>query len=60
MGRVQILDEAICISLNTNAFMKDMNQSLLTTALGKMVGQTGFSSLSRATSTRRKNSEFKI
>ena len=34
--RVQILDEALCVSLRTNVLAKGMNIS------GKIVGQTGF------------------
>ena len=35
MTGVQILDEAVCISLGANAFWKDMNSSAILLAIGK-------------------------
>ena len=40
--QVQILDDAICISLCTNALGKGMNPSVLSQTTGKIVGQTVF------------------
>ena len=48
--RVQILDETDCISHSTNTLGKGMNPIILPSAMGKMVGQTGFFSLGEATS----------
>ena len=48
--RVQILDEADCISHGTNTLGKGMNPIILPPAMGKIVGQTMFFSLSEATS----------
>ena len=38
---VQILNEAVCISHQTNAFVKDWNPSLLFPSKSRIVGQTG-------------------
>ena len=48
--RVQILDEADCISYSTNTLGKGMNPVILPPSMGKIVGQTGFFSLGEATS----------
>ena len=48
--RVQILDEADCISHSTNTLGKGMNPIILPPAMGKIVGQTDFFSLGEATS----------
>ena len=48
--RVQILDETDCISHSTNTFGKGMNPIILPSAMGKIVGQTKFFSLGKATS----------
>ena len=57
--RVQILDETDCISHCTNILMKGMNPIIHPPAMGKIVGQTRFFSLSEATSLEKENSEFK-
>ena len=54
--RVQILEEADCISLSTNTLWKGMNPIILPPAI---VGQTVFFSLGEATSLEEGNSEFK-
>ena len=46
--RVQILDEADCISHCSNTLGKGMNPIILPPAMGKRVGQTGFFSLGEA------------
>ena len=33
--QVQILDEAVCISYSTNTIEKDINSTILPTAMGK-------------------------
>ena len=48
--QVQILDEVVCISRNTNTQQKGMNLAILPPATGKIVGQTEYFSLGRATS----------
>ena len=53
--KVQILDEAVCISLYANALGKAMNPCPPPhPAMSKIVGQTGFFSLGYATSLERK------
>ena len=47
---VQILDKAVCISLGTNALKKNMNVFVLLSAIGKIVRETRFSNLDKATS----------
>ena len=49
-ARVQILNETDCISHCTNTLGKGMNPIILPPAIGKIVGQTRFFSLSEATS----------
>ena len=39
--RVQIVDEAVCISLCTNTLKKGMNSSALLSAVGKLKGRLG-------------------
>ena len=39
--QVQTLDEAVYISYSTNTLGKTMNPTILSIAMGKMVGQTG-------------------
>ena len=46
----KILDETDCISHSTNTLGKGMNPIILPPAMGKIVGQTGFFSLDKATS----------
>ena len=48
--QVQILDETGCISHSTNTLGKGMNPIILPLAMSKIVGQTGFFSLGKATS----------
>ena len=48
--RRQILDETDCISHSINTLGKGMNPIILPSAMGKIVGQTGFFSLGEATS----------
>ena len=48
--RVQILDETDCILHCTNNLGKGMNPTILPPAMGKLVGQTRFFSLSEASS----------
>ena len=48
--RVQILDETVCISHSTKNLGKGMNPIILPPAMGKIVGQTSFFSLGKATS----------
>ena len=48
--RVQILDKTDCISHCPNILGKAMNPIILPPAMGKIVGQTRFFSLSEATS----------
>ena len=48
--RVQILDEIDCISHCTNTLGKGMNVIILPPAMDKIVGQTRFFSLGKATS----------
>ena len=48
--RVQILDKTDWISHSTNTLGKGMNPIILPSAMGKIVGQTGFFSLGEATS----------
>ena len=48
--QVQILDETDCLSHRTNTLGKGMNPIIRPTAMGKIVGQTGFFSLGEATS----------
>ena len=48
--RVQILDETDCISRCTNTLWKGVNPIILLPAMGKIVGQTRFFSLGKATS----------
>ena len=40
-NRVQILDEAVCISHSTNTFRKGSNPTILLLTKSKMVGQSG-------------------
>ena len=40
-----MFDEAICISHNTNSLAKSMNPTILSLAMGKLVGQTRFFNL---------------
>ena len=47
--QVQILDEAISISLHTNALGKGMNPNILPPAKSKIVMQTGLFNLGMAT-----------
>ena len=42
VSQVQILDEAVCASFWANTLGKGMNPSLHFSAIGKIVGQTGF------------------
>ena len=51
---VQILDEAVCISLQVNSFRKGRNTPVPSLAMGKIVAQTGFFSLGK------KNFKFKL
>ena len=44
--RVQMLNEAVCISHGANTFGKCMNPTILPTPMGKIVRQTGLFSLS--------------
>ena len=48
--RVQILDEADCLSHCTNTLGKGMNPIILPPAISKIVGQTEFFKLGEATS----------
>ena len=48
--RVQILDKTDCISHSTNNLGKGMNPNIISPALGKIVGPTGFFSLGETTS----------
>ena len=48
--RVHILAETDCISHSTNTLGKGINPIILPPAMGKIVGQTRFFSLSKATS----------
>ena len=48
-ARVQILDETDCISHSTNTLGKDVNPIILPPAMGKIVGQTRFFNLGKAT-----------
>ena len=48
--RVKILDKTDCISHSINTLGKGMNPIILPPAMGKIVEQTGFFSLSEATS----------
>ena len=48
--RVQILDETDCISHSTNTLGKGMNPIILPPAMDKIVWQTGFFILGKATS----------
>ena len=50
VNQVQILDEAICVSLHANAVGKGINPSGLLLAIDKTVGKTDFFSLDKATS----------
>ena len=47
--RVQILDEAVCISHSANILEKGMNPTILPPSMGNIVGQTGLFSLGMAT-----------
>ncbi len=47
--RVQILNEAICISHSVNTLGKGMNPIILASTIGKIVGQTELFNLCRAT-----------
>ena len=47
---VQILDATDCISHSTNTLGKGMNPIIPFSAMGKIVGQTGFFSLGEVTS----------
>ena len=49
ISQIQILDKATCISLLANVVGKGINPSLLSTTLGKIVGQTGLFSFGWAT-----------
>ena len=48
--QVQILTETDCISHSTNTLEKGMNPIIPPPAMGKIVGQTSFFSLGKATS----------
>ena len=41
----QSLDMAVCISLSTNTFVKEMNLTILPSAMDKIVRQTGLFTL---------------
>ena len=56
---IQILDEAVCISHNVNTLAKSMNTTILTPAMGKIVGQTGSLALVWQPVHEKENSEFK-
>ena len=45
LTKVQILDEAVFVSLRANVFEKDMNQPDLYEIMGRIAKQTGFFSL---------------
>ena len=47
--RVQILNEAVCISHSGDTFGKGMNPTILLPAMGNIVRQTGLISLGIAT-----------
>ena len=49
---MNLFKNTVCISLYSYALKKGMYPSLLTKVMGKIVGQTGVSNLSRATSLR--------
>ena len=54
--RVQIMDEAVCISHSANTFGKGMNPTILSSAIGKYKG----SSLVWQLVLEKKNSKFKL
>ena len=49
LTRVIILDEGVCSSHGTNTLRKDMQPTILPTAMSKIVGQTIFFTLGMAT-----------
>ncbi len=57
--RVQILDEADCISHSTNTLRKGMNLIILHPAMGKQSGRLGSSALVRQLVLEKENSELK-
>ena len=56
--QVQILDKAVCISLYANTFPKGINQSVLSSALGKYLGRLISLTLVRQPVSEKENSEF--
>ena len=52
--RVQVLDKAVCISHGAKTLRKGMNPSILSPAMGKIVGQTRLFKLCKANLDERK------
>ena len=49
-----MLDKAVCISFHADTMSKSMNSSLFPLALGKIVWQSGYFCLGKATGLKRK------
>ena len=58
VAQVQILDEAICVSLLANALGKDINPSVLLLAIAKWLGRLGSLALVMQAVKEKENSEF--
>ena len=50
-NQVQVLDESVCISHNTNTLEKGMNLIIFPRAIGKIVKQTGLFKKKRSMAT---------